>query len=269
METPVSDKYYDFNNGVAFFKSGEKIGLLGTDGKLIVEPDFDEIKPFIDGYAKARKGELWGMINKKGEIYIPIENQEIGDYNSKGVWVKKQDSFGVVANGNFYPVANADKIWEFTDKSDLTYARSNKLMGFINNKGEWVIPPTYDKARDFSQGLAPVYMDKNWGYINEQGEKVIDFQFKDAEVFSANGLAPVKEKKWGFIDKTGKWVIQPEYDITAGLSFSIFQKNLEKGFINGLARVKYNKEWGFLNDKGEVLGNKWYENAEIFDDVKN
>jgi hypothetical protein len=44
---------------------------------------------------------------------------------------------------------------------------------------------------------------------------------------------------------------------------------LEKGFINGLARVKYNKEWGFLNGKGEVLGNKWYENAEVFDDVKN
>jgi hypothetical protein len=48
----------------------------------------------------------------------------------------------------------------------------------------------------------------------------------------------------------------------------MFKKNVEKGFIHGLARVKYNKKWGFLNEKGEVLGNNWYQNAEIFDNVK-
>ncbi|HUH47854.1 MAG TPA: WG repeat-containing protein, partial [Arenibacter sp.] len=268
VATPISDKYYDFNEGVAFFRTGDKIGLLGTDGKLVLEPSYDEIKPFLNGYAKARKGTQWGMIDTKGAVFIPIENEEVGDYNKKGVWVKKQGAFGIVANGKFNPVENVEKIWDFTDKSDLTYARSNKLMGFINNKGEWAIAPKYGKARDFSNGLAPVFMNKKWGYINEKGEQVIDFTFNDAEVFSADGLAPAKDKKWGFIDKTGKWAIQPEYDITAGLSFDMFKKNVEKGFINGLARVKRNKEWGFLNKKGEVLGNKWYQNAELFDNIK-
>ncbi|MCM4169045.1 hypothetical protein KCTC52924_00190 [Arenibacter antarcticus] len=268
VATPTSDKYYDFNYGVAFYKNNDKIGLLGTDGKLVIEPTYDEIKGFVDGYAKARQGDLWGMVDTKGAIYIPIENEEVGDYNRKGVWVKKEGTFGIITNGTFNPVENAERIWDFTDKSDLTYARSNKLMGFINNQGEWVIPPKFDKARDFSQGLAPVFMNKNWGFINEKGEQIIDFKFKDAEVFGANGLAPAKDKKWGFIDKTGKWAIQPDYDITAGLSFDMFKKNVEKGFIDGLARVKHKKGWGFLNKKGEVLGDKWYQNAELFDDVK-
>ena len=43
--------------------------------------------------------------------------------------------------------------------------------------------------------------------------------------------------------------------------------NNQKGFIGDLARLKSKKGWGFFNEKGELLGNKWYENAEPF--VKN
>ena len=94
---------------------------------------------------------------------------------------------------------------------------------------------------------------------------VIDAQFKDAEVFSDSGLAPVKDKLWGFIDTSGKMVIPMEYDITAGLAF--LSGNNDKGFLGDIARLKSKKGWGFFNTKGELLGNKWYENAEPF--VKN
>ena len=38
----------------------------------------------------------------------------------------------------------------------------------------------------------------------------------------------------------------------------------DKGFINGLARVKNKGKWGFLKQDGQVLGNQWFENAEPF-----
>jgi len=51
--------------------------------------------------------------------------------------------------------------------------------------------------------------------------------------------------------------------ITTG-GMSLFKKNVEKGFINGLARVKYKKKWGFINTKGELLNNTWFVNLEDF-----
>jgi hypothetical protein len=57
-------------------------------------------------------------------------------------------------------------------------------------------------------------------------------------------------------------VIPAKYGITVG-GFSMFKFD-EKGFINGLARVKYNKKWGFIKPDGQVLGNRWYENAEPY-----
>ncbi len=265
LSTPVQEKYYDFDeNGVAFYRVEKKLGLMGTDGKVFLEPTYDAIKPFVNGYARVKNGDMWGMISKTGSVFIPIEYTELSDYSSKAIWARKGESFGIIDNGTFKSVANADKIWDFTNDSDLTYARSNKKIGFINTKGEWAVPPTFDKARAFNNGLAPVSKGKEWGYINEKGEQVIPFSFRDAETFSDDKLAPVKEKKlWGFIDTSGKMVIPAEYEITAG-GFSIFSKNNLKGFKDGIARVKKAKEWGFIDKTGKPIGGRWYQNVENF-----
>jgi hypothetical protein len=268
LNTPVTEKFYDFNNGVAFFRKDKKIGLLGTDGKLILNPTYDVIKPFVNGFAKVRKEDFWGMIDLNGRVFIPTEYLELGAYNEKGVWAKKGETFGIIINNKFNAVKDIDKIWDFNNNSPLTYARSNKKIGFINNKGEWIIKPIYDKARAFNNGLAPVFKKGFWGYIDEKGSEVIAFSFKDAELFSENGLAPVKEKKlWGFIDKSGNMVIPAKYQITAA-GLSLFSQNPTKGFHNGFARVKLENQWGFINKKGKVLGGKWHQNAELFSNTK-
>ena len=202
------------------------------------------------------------MIDAQGKVVIPAEYEEVGDYSPNGIWGKKGSDYGVFVDGKFMAVSGAEKIWDFTAGSNLTYAKKGGKIGFINTQGQWVIEPSFDKARGFSNGLAPVVKDKKWGYINENGEQIIDFQYKDAETFSPDGLAPVKEKLWGFVDTTGKLVIPMEYDISTGFSF--LQKNAEKGFINGLARVKTKKGWGFIDKNGALLGDKWYKNAELF-----
>ena len=206
------------------------------------------------------------MINASGKEVIPTAYEEIGNtFNKSGVYGKKGEEFGIIHNGSFHVVEGADKVWNFHGDSGLTYARKDKQIGFVDSKGTWVIAPTFDKARAFSNGLAPVSKDKQWGYIDTKGETVIDFQYRDAEVFAANGLAPVKEKDWGFIDTSGNMIIPTDYSITAGLAF--LAGNNDKGFIGEFARLKSKKGWGFFNAKGELLGNKWYENAETF--VKN
>ena len=97
-----------------------------------------------------------------------------------------------------------------------------------------------------------------------KGDYIVQPTYVDADIFSADGLAPVKvEKEWGFIDVSGKLVIPANYQITAGGLVSLFKKE-EKGFTQGLARVKLEKKWGFIKTDGKVLGDKWFENAELF-----
>lgn len=262
----TNEKLYDFEEGVALFRNGDKIGLLGTDGKLVLEPTYDAIKDIKNGHAKIKKGELWGMIDTKGKEIIPAEYEDIDNtWSPNGVSGKKGGVSGIVYNGSFNPIDGATNVWTFQGDSKLTYAEKDKKVGFVDSSGKWVIEPQFDKARAFSDGLAPVANGKNWGYINEKGEMVIEPQFRDAEVFS-DGLAPVKNKDWGFIDTSGKLVIPMEYDITAGLAF-LAGKN-EKGFINGFARVKTKKGWGFLDTTGKLLGDTWFENVEPFESVK-
>ncbi len=221
---------------------------------------------FRDGHAKFQDGDSWGIIATSGKIIIPAEYDEIGNYSKNGVWAKKGDSYGVINNGAFTAIPGIEKIWDFTNNSKLTYARSDKQLGFINAKGEWIIQPTYEKARAFNAGLAPVFQGGKWGFINEKGDVVIDFKYRDAEIFADNGLAPVKENKlWGFVDKTGKLIIPMEYDISLPM-FGFLQGGDEKGFIGNTAKVQKKKDWGHIDEKGKVIGD-WYRHVGPFVDT--
>jgi hypothetical protein len=258
---PASDKLYDFQEGRAIFRAGKSVGLFDNKGTIIVKAEYEEIKPFRSGYAKAKKQGRWGYLDKNGKEVISFDYDDLGDFDGGPIYGKKGTAFGVVVNNNFKIVPGIDRIWDFS-ASGLAPARVLKSVGFINTSGEWVIQPQYTKVRGFVNGLAPVQFNKMWGYINERGEWIVQPIYPDAEVFSDDGLAPVKVKQWGFIDATGKMVIPPNYTITVS-GFQMFNFS-EKGFFNGLARVKSKQGWAFIDTAGNPLGNRWFTNLELF-----
>ena len=91
------------------------------------------------------------------------------------------------------------------------------LQGYVHTEGTWAIKPQFELAGNFSEGLAPVYVNGKWGYINQAGQFAIKPQYYEAHSFQ-NGLALVatKPQDWlnmygrplgtgyGWIDKTGK-----------------------------------------------------------------
>jgi WG containing repeat len=64
--------------------------------------------------------------------------------------------------------------------------------GFIDISGRFVIPPTYEDARSFSEGLAAVQFEigEKVGYIDKQGEIVIPPSFSQGFEFS-DGMAQI------------------------------------------------------------------------------
>mgnify|MGYP003291734872 CR=1 FL=1 len=60
----------------------------------------------------------------------------------------------------------------------LAPVQQNGKCGFINTKGEVVIPCIYDEAGWFSEGLALVKQNGKWSIINTEG-KVIVAEYDD------------------------------------------------------------------------------------------
>lgn len=80
----------------------------------------------------------------------------------------------------------------------------NGLYGFINEKGNEVIPCQYTFVLYFSNGLVAVEKNGKWGFINEYGIEVIECIYDHVTSFS-NGYAIVTLNGQTFcINKSGK-----------------------------------------------------------------
>jgi hypothetical protein len=101
----------------------------------------------------------------------------------------------------FYNALDIEKLNEGVTVSQIS------KCGFLNTRGDIVIPATYDFAQYFTEGLCAVRQDNKWCYIDNKGKIVIPFQFDYALPFR-RGYAKVQIKdKFFIIDKDGKIVL--------------------------------------------------------------
>ena len=121
------------------------------------------------------------------------------------------------------PKLNHVFLGETTDDSIVVFRDyEREKRGYVNlNTGCIVIPARYDRAWNFSEGLAAVIKDGEVSFINAQGEKAIPtsfpFYFDDDHADYAflfhQGLCVMinREHKWGLINTRGEWTVEPIY----------------------------------------------------------
>jgi len=129
-------------------------------------------------------------------------------------------------------------------------AKVNKdgKWGFVNLKGEEVIPLLFDAVGEFDYGLVAVKSNGLWGYFNAQGQPVVQPAYDEVAGSWNEGLSAVKANgKWGFIDPQGNAVVEPRYD------------EVSRIFIDGVSKVKLNGKWGAVDTKGNVVVPTEYE----------
>ena len=122
--------------------------------------------------------------------------------------------------------------------------KDTNLCGFINTKGEEVVPCMFEEVGGFFTGLAMAQLNGKRGCITPTGIVVIDMIFDDAFGFYGNSLGAVKENdKWGVINYQGLWAIPCEYDDISS-------------FIDGVA---YAVKDGYLYviTEGEAIADGW------------
>lgn len=127
--------------------------------------------------------------------------------------IKLNDKFGCIdRKGNIVIQPTWDYILQ-GDKNKQLLVKKDSLYGFIDSKGQVIVRPQYQDANLFSDGLSAVSNGKKYGFINLKGDTVIPFLYDETFMGFNNGLSDVTlNDSCGYIDKQGKIVVPFIYE---------------------------------------------------------
>lgn len=137
---------------------------------------------------------------------------------------------------------------------DTLYLDSlNIHLGFINAKGQVIIPPVIDRIGEIKDSCAVGRYNGLWGIISFRNNHFPKFEFKNQFWFNGeNHVRVEKNGKWGIIGLNGETIIKIEND-SVGMKFS-----------NGLVCVKNKGLCGYKNRKDKYVIPLMYTQAKPF-----
>lgn len=208
------DESYLFRHG--FFDSN--ILALKVDGKdefafLINENNYGGDLNSIEKVLDFLERKYLKMI-PQNQIELPNNTYNFQEVEEKTLNLEKdlnpvensEWKYGYMdRQGNLIINYKYDRAYDFFDDLALVYVTRNKTdyYGFIDEEGNEVIPLKYEFAENFSEGLCLVRLNRKFGYLNKRDETIIPFRFDDADSFES-GKARVKlNGRQFYINKNG------------------------------------------------------------------
>ncbi len=284
IDIPNLKEVQGFNDSLALFTiEGGRVGFIGINGDIEIEPDFLNAMHYSNGLASAKNTTgLWGFINKAGEwVIVPRfksvfsfrENSEwtvVRDVSHKVILLSKSgetnnltdDIFGVRSFSD--GLGKATYRYEKKKGSKKKKGKKNKKrvekerdykVGFINGQGEWVIKPDYDKVLDFKNGFAAVRKGRLCGFVNEFGIQVISPSFlMVGDMIKVNVTNDLNSCELSYVD------IVAYIELLRGL-------HLECSFIDArMGNVNESQPDSSVsnNDSSDLVNNEYYKNLERF-----
>jgi hypothetical protein len=293
MIPPKYEMAFPFREGLAVVMTSEgSVQMIRPDGSVALPlKGYAWAASFSGGRAAVTVKKFFGKIERQGyidhtgDLVIPCQYKKAGSFSEGKAVVYTDENRGLVIDpqGNkLFSFINV-QIFDAFCEGRLLYLEKG-LWGFMDARGEKIIPAQYERAYAFREGLAAVKKQGQWqyidpsgaeafslplgikyvtsfsegkavvtnengqnGYINQKGQEVIGLRFKNAGSFY-DGLAPVtlEDGMSGYIDEKGDWVIEPKY---LG----------SQEFENGLGRVFFRDSQGtlmsqYINREGVLIG---------------
>ena len=233
MSSPVEPE----STAIVAVRDGAKWGFVDRLGQLL-PLRFDEIEAFGEGLAPVRQGERWGFVGESGTITIPLMYDLVEAFVN-GIAIVSQDSqFGAidpaghpVLRTRFESLQPADSL--FHDNRALVTMSGKK--GYVSRAGTIALPPMYEDAEPFSEGLAAVTRRGKTGYIDTTGRMVIAPRTWTVESFSHGRALVLVGDRYGYIGRDGAYVTRPQF--TDARSFTSDGALAWKGPVQGTVNL--------------------------------
>ncbi len=219
-------------------RAGEgKMGLIDRHGNVVLQPTYESIGKFSNGYAPILQGGKWGYIDARGVLVVPPRfpgfsddgfskhgvakillhpGRDPGDPKIRSMGFGYIDTHGnVVIDKDDY-----DRVDAFQDAMDEPLARAVKAnkTGYLDTRGKLALG-WFEAGTSFgADGLAAVKVNGKYGYIDRQGKFAIAPTYDEALRFDGDTALVRLGAKWGIVDHAGHVVVPFEYDRLAGFN---------------------------------------------------
>ena len=273
-------------------KKGDKWGILNEKGKCIAPFVYDDVGRFRSSWntIEVYQNGKCGFISDNGSVKLPCnydtleyENgkktsycnitkirlpksnstlveriNEITQQCSKYIAMKKDGHWGAIN-----PISMAQVIPFEYDKIDfeVEYDKTNSFIRILKNKKYGLIyggsftealSPEFDKI-DFFPHLIKVKKDKLYGAFNAELKLVIPLEYENVTFRENNRVRVKKNNQWSWM-----------YLMGSGEVSSLEQYSVVDVFNEGLALVKRNGKFGYINETMKEVIPCIYDKADAF-----
>lgn len=238
---------------------------------------------FINGYMRVCSlNDEWGFLSEADSEYnVSYDYDYVTDFKDGFAFVIK-NGIGHIIDNDFNTVLTSNDQYIIYDNAYEGLVRVmdpiTEKFGFVDLKGNLVIPCLFDRTDNFSEGLCVVYndrkpgylsIDNTIGYIDTKGCKIIPeiFNYSTSEIILTlfNEMDFINGYAVAYKIKDGK-----EYASLIGMTgeplkgFDWKNKSIDR-FSCGLARFQNHMgKWGYYNSRGEEIISAKYDYAMDF-----
>jgi hypothetical protein len=144
-----------YTNKRSFSDGYAKVGrgiYLNTKGKKAIEPECTGAGDFKNGLAVIRNNKKLGVINTNGEVILPCiyENFNTIEFRDGYASIKKDRKWGLAdTNGNIIIDTKYDLIR--LPSEGLVEFKQGDFWGYLNLEGQVLIEPRFSNTQHFSQ----------------------------------------------------------------------------------------------------------------------
>lgn len=260
----------EFEGDFAKFSKTGYTGIINKEGKIILPMEYDKVY-ISDSLFYGSKKSKYYIFSTKGEpISVPIYDYIV---KNNGIiyseYFQKYHPIKLVGNpflryqiyqyGNAILDFNGKIIAEIPDNITVHFydgvsAINNgrfrdKKYGYINTKGEIILPMQYDYCGIFRNRRGIVTLGNKRGVVDNLGNFIIPFTTNiTPSSFYSNNLCRYRDstsRKFGYLDTNGHVTIQPKY-------------NKADNFNKGFAKVEENGAEYIIDVKGKKYKTKQY-----------
>lgn len=224
---------------------GDKYGFMNSQGKIVIEPQFDKACYLSEGLCFVKNGGKTGLIDSTGTIVVHLGEDItwVSGFESGLSEYQSHTSHGIISKDGKTIISGINGTLEKDNNFIYTYHKNEDdemymIIGLTSEKAYRIGNKYVDIGR-FHEGLCAVKINEKWGYIDYTGKLVIDTLFDRAFGFHENGLASVeKGKESWFINMKGEKVIAAEEIITGfECNRAVVVKNGKKCLIDKTGKI--------------------------------
>lgn len=265
-------------------KQNDKFGLSDNKGNIIIQPEYKEIKSIQDnyqnGYIVINQENKYGIIDFTSQVIVEAQYEDIKQLTSNHMYVVKQDGKWKLINSNKETlIENVNDVTQILE--DRIIIKKDNQYGILLVSGEEKIKPQYEELSNLFEDYYLARKSGKYGIINSANGQILPFEYskitykKDADFILAEkeniAIGEIYNNKFekkldGIVSdiNTEKGYIR----VYVENEYKYYNLNFEEKTSietlpnNNILLSKKDGKYGYINNKGNVVVDYIYEDAQ-------